>query len=190
MSHKFDPAKKHKLDNPWRRQNMPPLPTLEALGLVEDDTVADIGCGIGYFSIPAAQRIHLDKKVYALDTSQDMLEELEKRATDQSVPNIITIKTDEYDLKLAEGKVDFALIVNVLHEIDNKERFLSEVHRILNSSGRVAIVEWQKKETEMGPPVNHRLDQNDVISLLKSCSFQISKELEFAGALYGIVACR
>jgi ubiquinone/menaquinone biosynthesis C-methylase UbiE len=51
------------------------------LGLDESDVVADIGCGVGYFSIPAVEIIKNSNKVYALDTSGEMLLEVEKRAS-------------------------------------------------------------------------------------------------------------
>ena len=103
MTHKFEPKNKNKLDNEWRRQNIPPLPTLEKLGLSSTDIVGDIGCGIGYFSISAAEMINSHNKVYALDTSEEMLTEVEKRASVADVSNIVTIKTSEYNLKLPDG---------------------------------------------------------------------------------------
>ena len=45
MAHKFNPANKTKLDNQWRRQSVPPIPTLKMLGLTAEDTVADQGAG-------------------------------------------------------------------------------------------------------------------------------------------------
>jgi len=54
MANKFDINNKNKLDNPKRRESLPPYDILKTLGLQEGDIFADIGCGIGYFSIPAA----------------------------------------------------------------------------------------------------------------------------------------
>ena len=68
MVHKFNPANKKKLDDPWRRENLPPILTLEKLGLIPGDTMADLGCGIGYFTIPAAEIVRESYKVFALDT--------------------------------------------------------------------------------------------------------------------------
>lgn len=89
--HKFDSKNRSKLDNEWRRQNLPPSKTLEWLGLKSSDAVADIGCGIGYFSIPAAEMLADRNKVFALDTSEEMLTEVEKRALVAGVSNVVTI---------------------------------------------------------------------------------------------------
>ena len=95
MAHKFNPNNKKKLDNDWRRENLPPVETLKKLGIKTTDSVADIGCGIGYFTIPAAQMIG-DNSAYALDTSPEMLAEVELRSTAAGIKNIETVKPQSW----------------------------------------------------------------------------------------------
>lgn len=185
--HIFDPANFQKLDSEWRRNHLPPLPALEKLGLTPGDTVADIGCGIGYFAIPAAQAIETPHKVFALDTSEEMLAELERRAQSVGVDNVIGILTGEYDLKLPDASVSFALMVNVLHEVEDKARFLTESHRILKSSGRIAVIDWKRAQTEMGPPLEHRISREEVEGLLVAAGFKPVISMELAGCFYGLV---
>lgn len=190
MMHKFNPAHKNKLDNDWRRKVIPPKPTLEKLGLLSEDIVADVGCGIGYFSVPAAEIVSSRNKVYALDTSKEMLTEVERRAEIVGISNIVVIETEEYDLKLQDESVSFVLIVTVLHEIINKERFLKEANQILKPSGRLAVIDWEKKQTEMGPPIDHRIDKQEAMEFLKSSGFEVSMELGIADVFYGLVAVK
>lgn len=185
--HKFDSTNKSKLDNEWRRQNLPPNKTLERLGLKPSDTVVDIGCGIGYFSIPAAEMLSDRNKVFALDTSEEMLTEVEKRALVAGVTNVVTINTEEYDLKLPDDSITFALLANVLHEIDDRKRFIDEIKRILKPEGRLAVVEWKKEDMEMGPPAGHRIGFDETIRLITEEGLSIIDEMEFAGAFYAIV---
>ena len=79
MSHKFSAKDKSKLDNPERRKILPPPITLEKLYLQKGDIVADVGCGIGYFNIPAAVIVGEMGKVYAIDISEEMLREVQER---------------------------------------------------------------------------------------------------------------
>ena len=190
MAHKFNPANKTKLDNQWRRQSVPPIPTLEMLGLAAEDTVADLGCGIGYFTIPAAEIVKATNKVFALDTSKEMLAEVEKRSNLAGVSNVILVKTEEYNLVLPDGSVSFALIVNVLHEIDDKERFLQEARRILKSAGRIAVIDWEKKQTEVGPPIDHRISIEETKDMLEKTGYKLMKEMQLAGVFYGLVAVK
>ena len=187
MTHKFDVSNKNKLDNEWRREHLPATTTLERLGLTQEDTVADIGCGIGYFSIPAAEIVGKRSKVFALDTAEEMLDEVEKRTAHVSVDNIVTIRTGEYDLILPDETVTFALLVNVLHEIEDKTRFLREIHRVLKPGGRLAVIEWDKRPMEMGPSMDHRIAREDAIREVKTCGFELVDEMMFAEIFYGLV---
>ena len=190
MTHKFDPINIKRLDNEWRRQNIPPLPTLEKLGLSSTDIVADIGCGVGYFTIPAAGMQDSEKMVYALDTSDQMLEEVKKRMSAAGVSNIISIKTSEYDLKLPDESVTFALLVNVLHEIEDKAQFITEVRRILVAEGKIAIIEWEKENMEMGPPKDHRIGKDETAALLRSSGLIVGGAIQLASEFYGLVAVK
>lgn len=185
MAHKFNPINKKKLDNEWRRENLPPRETLIKLGLKSSDVFADIGCGIGYFTIPAAEIVG-SQTVYALDTVSEMLAEVKQRAADAGLTNIVITQTGEYDLKLTDGLVSFALMVNVIHEIDDKLLFLSEIHRILKPGGILAIIDWEKKETEMGPPVDHRIGREELNAMLKESHFDCQDAMSFTENFYGL----
>ena len=190
MKHKFDPVNINRLDNEWRRQNIPPISTLEKLGISSTDIVADIGCGVGYFTIPAAGMVDSENKVFALDTSDLMLEEVKKRTSDSGVSNIIAIKTSEYDLKLPDESVTFVLLVNVLHEIEDKAQFINEIRRILKTEGKIAIIEWEKENREMGPPMEHRIGKDETAALLRSFGLIAGGEIQLAGEFYGLVAVK
>ncbi len=169
---------------------MPPHKTLESLGLKEDLDVADIGCGIGYFTIPAAEISGNASKIYALDISVEMLEEAEKRALAAGLNSIRFIKVDEYDLKLEPQSVDFALLCNVLHEIDDKKQYIGEIHRIVKSGGKLAIIDWEKIDGESGPPIDHRISYEEATGLLSENGFKDIMKMSIGTDYYGITAKR
>ena len=119
-----------------------------------------------------------------------MLAEVERRAQISDVINIVTVQTEEYDLKLPDASISFALLVNVIHEVDNKERMLAEVSRILKSKGKLGIVDWEKTDMEVGPPIEHRIGREEVKNLLNCTSFEILIEQDFSGIFYGITALK
>lgn len=184
--HKFNPINKEKLDNPWRREILPPKETLKRLGLKEEDSMADIGCGIGYFTIPAAEIINSNNKAYGLDILEEMLEEIKSRSDEKNINNIETIKTEEYDLKLEDETATFALMVNVLHEVKDKIRMLKEINRILKVKGKITIIEFEKKETKQGPPLDHRISFEEVSALLEGEGFKVAEKYEFGDTFYGV----
>ena len=188
MTHKFDAKNKHKLDNEKRRDLLPPEQTLIRLGLHEGDIMADIGCGIGYFSIPASKIVGDSGKIFALDILPEMLQDVEMKIKENNISNIKTILTEENDLKLGDDKITIAFISTVLHEANEKENFLIEIKRKLSPKGRIAIVEWQKINSEFGPPINHRLDKADLIKMFVSFGFSNISTIDIGENFYGLIA--
>ena len=176
MHHEFDINNKKKLDSPKRREMLPTRTVLNKIGLNEGARLADIGCGIGYFSIPAADVIGPHGIVFALDVSKEMIEELDKKIEENGIENIRTVITDKYNFKLKDNSVSYAFICTVLHEIEDGIAFIDETKRILALGGKIAVVEWIRAESDWGPPVDHRLDSSDVKIMLLDAGF---KEIEY-----------
>ena len=176
MQHEFDINNKKKLDSPKRRKMLPTRTVLNKIGLNEGARLADIGCGIGYFSIPAADVIGPQGIVFALDVSKEMIEELDKKIEENDIENIRTVITDKYNFKLEDNSVSYAFICTVLHEIEDGMAFINETKRILALGGKIAVVEWIRAESDWGPPVDHRLDSSDVKIMLQAAGF---KEIEY-----------
>lgn len=190
MAHKFDAKNKHKLDNVRRREILPPFEVLTHIGLREGDVIADIGCGIGYFTFPASQIIGKSGKIFAMDILPEMLEEVNKEAEENNIANIFTILTEENDLKIPSETVTVALISNVMHETEDKEKFINEVGRILTNNGRICIIEWQKVQSEFGPPLEHRLDEEYVQDLLQGAGFKNISTKRIGEYFYAVTAER
>ena len=188
MTHKFDAKNKHKLDNEKRRELLPPEETLINLGLHEGDVMADIGCGIGYFTIPASKIVGDSGKIFAMDILPEMLQDVGIKIKENNISNIEIILTEENDLKLEDNKITIAFISSVLHEADEKENFLNEIKRIISPKGRIAIVEWQKINSEFGPPIDHRLDKIDLIKILDTVGFSNISTIDIGENFYGLIA--
>ncbi|MBU2702303.1 ubiquinone/menaquinone biosynthesis C-methylase UbiE [Sporomusaceae bacterium BoRhaA] len=122
-----------------------------------------------------------------MDISDEMIEQVRKRAKLCGVPNIETIKIDEQDFGLPDGSVDVEIVFFVLHEAQNAKQFIFELNRILKPGGKLALIDWEKREMPQGPPVAHRLDRQEVISLLAQASF-IVKAIDVGEDFYGLLA--
>jgi ubiquinone/menaquinone biosynthesis C-methylase UbiE len=187
MSHKFDIKQKQKLDSPRRREVLPPEETLVKLGLSKEDIVADIGCGIGYFSIPAAVITRDSGKVFALDISQEMLEEVKKSAADKAVTNIEFIKSDEYTLPLPDKTISYCFSCNVLHEIKDLKLFIKELIRIMKENSKLVIIEWNNNIADWGPTATHRLDSGYLTELLQGEGLHVDEPIDIAGYFYALI---
>ncbi len=104
-------------------------------------TVADIGCGMGYFSIGLAKIVTDSGKVIAVDLQPKMLEKLEKRAEKAGVLHRIrTHLCEETDIGITEP-IDFALAFWMVHETPDVEIFYKQVFSILTNSGMLLVAE-------------------------------------------------
>lgn len=190
MPHKFDKNNRNKLDSEERRKMLPPEKTIISLGLKAGDIMADIGCGIGYFSIPASKIVGDNGYIFALDILPEMLEEVEIKARENNCNNIKTVLVKENDLGMKDGSVNFAFISNVLHETNELNKYLRKVKNIIISKGKIAIVEWKKINSKYGPPMEDRLDKMELIKLLNYEGFVNIISMDIGDNFYGITAER
>ncbi|OGR50594.1 MAG: hypothetical protein A2049_10890 [Elusimicrobia bacterium GWA2_62_23] len=171
MPHIFDPEDRHKLDNPQRREAMPPEETLVKAGIKPGDVILDLGCGMGYFAIPASRMVGPRGMVYAVDASGVMLAELRSKTASTGIFNIQTFQTRIGKLEVPAADYTLALLANVLHEVDDKKSFLAALAAALKPGTKLSIIEWKKAETPAGPPVKERLSEDELQVLLKKAGF-------------------
>jgi len=182
MSHKFDVSKKERLESPQRKALLPAQKVIELLKLHGPETVADIGCGTGYISAPLAQKL-TEGKVIACDISNELLEEVEKKRIALNLENLIPLHSQENTLPIESESVDLALLVMVMHEVEERELFLKEVERVLKPHGRVIILEWDR-HLEFGPPQSERVMPEEMIALFDTLGFSLKEVHEFSPSLY------
>ena len=173
MAHIFNPENKDKLISDERRRLFKPERLLTAAGLKEGMSVFDVGCGNGFFALPAAKIVGDNGRVFGFDIYQEMLDSLNSRAEESDINNIKTLKVSEEGANLSEinmlknKEIDFIIMANILHEVPDINNFLKDYLKFLKNGGRLLVIEWRKKETEEGPGIEHRLSPKDLINLLK-----------------------
>jgi ubiquinone/menaquinone biosynthesis C-methylase UbiE len=183
MSRLFNPKNMYKLDSPERRKILPPEDILEGLALTEGDVFIDIGGGTGYFSIPASKIVGSKGKIFALDTSIEMINELKSRISENKITNITVLQSQKYKLPIPDCTGTFVLASSVLHEVEDGKKLLTEVYRVLCPGGRLCVIEWQKKEIPEGPPIEHKLDATEVQRAIEKAGF-VFKESFIIGEFF------
>ncbi len=127
-------------DNPLRRLFHRPE-EIFAPYLKEGMTAIDLGCGMGYFSIPMARTVGESGKVLSVDLQQQMLDTLIQRATKAGVASRITPLLCDASTIGHHDEVDFALAFWMAHETPDEATFLKQVHAILKKSGKLLLAE-------------------------------------------------
>jgi len=177
MPKSFDPAHRNKLDSPERRKLLPPESVLDFGDLEPGQTFLDVGAGIGYFALPALERVGETGMVIAADHSREMLRELEVRAGGRR-KNLRLLESGIPGLDLPGGLADRILMAFVLHEVEDRQGCLKELREILRSDGALILAEWKKESMEMGPPLADRLDPEELRSLGREAGFRLIRQQE------------
>lgn len=118
----------------------------EVLGphLARGATALDVGCAMGFFSLPLAELVGPGGRVICVDLQERMIRSLRKRAARAGLSDRIEARTcsaRSLGISDLEGEVDFALAYAVVHEVRDPERFLAEIAATLAPGGRLLIAE-------------------------------------------------
>ncbi len=134
-------------DNPLRKWFQNPESILGGL-VREGMTSADIGCGMGYFSVAMATMVGPAGRVFSVDLQEKMLQYLTKRAVRAGmVDRITTVLAAPDDIKVSE-RVDFVLAFWMVHEVKDIPRFFGQVAAALKPGGKVLYAEPRMHVTQ------------------------------------------
>ncbi len=169
--HKFNPEHLERLLSGERTKDIDPERVLREAGLKPGNIFADIGAGPGFFTVPAARIIGPMGMAFAVDTQPEMLVYLRDRR--DTPDNVILLKSEEYEIPLADYEADFALLAYVLHETGDKVRLLMEIMRILKPGGTLLVIDWEKKAEDKGPPIEERITAKEARGYIEAAGFDV-----------------
>lgn len=102
------------MDSRLRYRLSHPTGILEGAGIRPGQDVLEIGCGTGFFTIPAAGLVGDQGHVYAMDPHPLAIEEVTRKIRDAKLANVRLIRADATEAGLASGCVDLALLLGVI----------------------------------------------------------------------------
>jgi SAM-dependent methyltransferase len=73
---------------------------------------------------------------------------------------------------MPDASVEGVFLAYVLHDTEDRVAFLSAVRRLLKPGGWFAILNWYRKETEHGPPLEKRIEPDELESLSRDAGFR------------------
>jgi len=131
-----------------RQKLMNPEKTLRIAEIQPAQTILEVGCGTGFFTIPAARAIGDKGWLIALDASSGFLEEVSKKVRDAELKNVVILQRDALKTKLDSESVDKVLLFGVIpFPLLPLDKLLPEVHRLLRPQGTMSV--W------LFPPLVH-----------------------------------
>lgn len=112
----------------------------QRIGLKPGDRILDFGCGSGHYSIPAAQVVGTEGRVYALDKEDGVLRRLRERGEEDHLTNLeVTESSGGLKVDLPDRSVDVVLAYDVLHYLAKRGELLDEFRRVLKIEGFLSV---------------------------------------------------
>jgi ubiquinone/menaquinone biosynthesis C-methylase UbiE len=175
-------------DDAERRKWQDPEAVLADIGLGPGQVFVDLGCGEGFFSIPASKIVGEQGRVYALDINSEAVESLHRFAEEHGLDNIVAQAGAAERRIMCEGCADFVFFGIDLHDFSNPAAVLRNAMVTLKPDGKLIDLDWKKEETPVGPPLEIRFDQQKAVGLIEGAGFRVESVADHGPWHYLITA--
>ena len=110
----------------------------------EGMTVLDVGCAMGFFSLPLAKLVGPAGRLICVDMQAKMLQVLDRRARNAGLMDRIDLRKcapGSLGLEDLSARIDFALAFAVVHEVSDRAAFFAEIGAALKPGAKLLIAE-------------------------------------------------
>lgn len=136
-------------------------------------TIIDIGCGRGFFSIPAAKLLK-EGEIFSIDLQPQMLNLLEKRAKKAKVDNLIKTVLCTTDDLCINTQADFAIACYVIHETSSQEKIFSQLKSNMKTSADLLFIEPKGHVTKADFEKSIKIAENEGFKCIDRPKFKFS----------------
>lgn len=131
-----------------RKWLMDPVKTLQIANVQSSQNILEVGCGTGFFTIPAAKMIGEKGSLIAMDASSGFLKVVTKKVKNADLKNANIIKRDALNTGIDTASIDKVLLFGVIpFPLLPLNKLLPEMHRVLKPAGTMSV--W------LFPPLVH-----------------------------------
>jgi arsenite methyltransferase len=155
-----------------------PERVMESLRLKQGDTVADIGCGGGYFSVAMARKVGSQGKGYAIDINKEMLKYVDELAKRNGVANVTTLLATESGTGISSKCIDLFFMRNVFHDLKNDTAYFIKLRTLLKNGGRIAIIDYRPGNF-IRRFFDHYVDEDEIVSIMKSAGYSAAERYTY-----------
>lgn len=155
-------------------------PTLmrEQLRVKPGMVVCDMGCGSGYHTLPLAEMVGEQGRVYAVDAQPEMIEMLKQNIERKQVKNIVPITSLFYDPKLPPNTCDLILMVDVYHEFSHPVEMLAGMRAALKPAGQLVLAEYRAEDKSVPIKPEHKMSKAQITREMNANGFKLVREFD------------
>jgi ubiquinone/menaquinone biosynthesis C-methylase UbiE len=150
----------------------------------------DVGCGDGYFALPAARRVGPQGKVYAVDRDATAVDRLRAQAVREGLDNLFSEVRLAEETVVCEGCADYVFFGIDLHDFEDPVQVLLNAKKMLRPQGHLIDLDWKDESMEFGPPQQKRFSIEKARHLIESAGFTIASVTDAGPYHYLIITSR
>ena len=165
--------RRFRADDPERKTWQDPGTIFSSIGLSTGMVFIDIGCGEGYFSLPAARRVGIGGKVLAADINPGAVAALRTSAANEGLDNLSAEVKAAEETVFCNGCADIVFFGIDLHDFADPRLVLSNAHKMLKPSGRLIDLDWKDEPMDFGPPQAKRFSMHKAQGMIEAAGFRI-----------------
>jgi ubiquinone/menaquinone biosynthesis C-methylase UbiE len=151
---------------------------LKQLNIKPGQTVCDMGCGNGFYTLKLAELVGDGGQVLAVDIQPEMLHLLEEQTKEAGRTNVKPILGSVIDPQLPPGKVDLILCVDVYHEFSHPEQMLAAMRTALRPDGRLVLVEFRAEDAKVPIKPLHKMSKEQILKELPSNGYKLVDQFD------------
>jgi ubiquinone/menaquinone biosynthesis C-methylase UbiE len=171
-----------------RRKWQNPEAILTSIGLKSGFTFVDVGCGDGFFAVPAAKLVGKMGRVFGVDINPESIRRLEKKAESENLKNLELRLGRAEETVFCEGCADVVFFGIVLHDFDDPSKVLVNARKMLKRNGLLVSLDWKKEPMDVGPPLRIRFSEETAVRLIEAAGFKIETVKEWKPYNYIVIA--
>jgi ubiquinone/menaquinone biosynthesis C-methylase UbiE len=115
-----------------------PYEPLKAAGLKPGQDVLEVGCGPGFFTVPAAEIVGEMGSMCALDINPVAVKHVQRKIDAAGATNVTALQADAADTGLPGESFDVIFLFGLRHIVGDGQSVLVELHRLLKPDGILA----------------------------------------------------
>jgi ubiquinone/menaquinone biosynthesis C-methylase UbiE len=151
---------------------------LKALKVEPGQTVCDMGCGNGFYTLPLARLVGEKGQILGVDIQPEMLHMLEARASEAGLTNIKPVSGTQVDPQLEPESVDLILLVDVYHEFSHPVEMLAAMRKALKPGGRIALAEFRLEDRNVPIKRLHKMSKKQILREYGANGFKLVEEFD------------
>ncbi len=128
------------MESRFRYRFFGPMNILKGTDGLFGRVVLEVGCGTGYFTVPAARMIGDGGSLVAIDVVPESVELVSGKVQAANLKNVRVVKADALETGLDTASFETVLLFGVIPSpMLPLNRLLPEMHRVLKQEGALAV---------------------------------------------------